>query len=83
MQTIQAPGVGLANRVAGEVRATLGRLGVNQAELARRLGVSEQWVSIRVRPQPQVAIDLTELEQIATALGVPVTTFLPTPERTS
>lgn len=81
MQMTQPLTVPLAERVAREIRGTLGHLGINQAELARRLGVSDQWVSVRVRPHASRPIDLAELEQIAAALGVPVSRLLPTPER--
>ena len=64
----------LVERVAGEVRAEMARQHVSQSEVAQKLGVTQQTLSKRLsglRP-----IDLAELEQLATVLGVPVTQFL-------
>lgn len=48
---------------------------VKQSELARALGKSEQWVSVRLRGvQP---IDLNDLQQIADVLGVAAADLLP------
>ena len=58
----------LTDRVADEIRAVMGRRRVRQNELARRLGVSEMWVSYRLNGRQP--IDLNDLSQIAEALGV-------------
>ncbi len=61
--------------VAEEIRALLARRRVKQSQLARHLGVSEQWVSVRLRGvQP---IDLNDLARIAEFLGVYPADLLP------
>lgn len=65
----------LTERVAEEIRAQMGRKRMSGARLAKQLGVSDMWVSYRLRGvQP---IDLNDLERIADALGVPVIDLLP------
>jgi transcriptional regulator with XRE-family HTH domain len=64
--------------VAAEIRAQLGRMNVRSAELARRLGENQQWVSSRLNGR--TPIDLNELFRIARALGVGVHQLLPSPE---
>ena len=54
--------------VAGEVRAAMGRRAVRAAELARRLGRSQTWVSQRLNGN--VALDTDDLEAVSAALGV-------------
>jgi len=59
----------------------MARRQIKQAELARRLDVNDQWISVRLRGvQP---IDLNDLAAIAKALGVDVSALLPErPEKT-
>jgi transcriptional regulator with XRE-family HTH domain len=65
----------LSDRVAEEIRVVLARRRVRQSQLARELGVSEQWISVRLLgKQP---IDLNDLARIAEALGVQVTDLIP------
>lgn len=65
----------LSQRVAEEIRALLARRQIRQAQLARELGVSEQWISVRLRGvQP---IDLDDLERIAKVLKCRVIDLLP------
>lgn len=65
----------LSVRVAEEIRGWMGKRRVTGAELARRLGVSQMWVSYRLSgKQP---IDLNDLEMISKALSVPVRQLLP------
>ena len=53
----------------------MGRKRMSGAKLAKQLGVSDMWVSYRLRGvQP---IDLNDLERIADALGVPVIDLFP------
>lgn len=59
-----------SDRVAAEVRAELGRQHKTQRELAEALGVSQVFVSRRLRGE--VAFSLEELERIAEALDVPI-----------
>lgn len=61
--------------VATEIRVTMARRHWNQAELARRLGVSEQWVSTKLRGKS--AMFVNDLERIAQALNVPMPELLP------
>ncbi|GIF08724.1 helix-turn-helix domain-containing protein [Actinoplanes siamensis] len=52
---------------------------IKQSELARRIGKTEQWLSVRLRgKQP---IDLNDLALIAHGLGVGIQQLLPTPEQ--
>lgn len=51
----------------------MGRRAVNQTELARRLGVPQPWVNRRVKAHTPITAD--DLELIADALGVPLSTF--------
>lgn len=75
MVTGSATAVRLSDAVAKEIRIALIRADLKQAQLAERMGVSEMWVSRRLRgAQP---IDLNDLQRFAEALGVPVSTLLP------
>lgn len=58
----------LSELVAEEVRAQMGRKRMSQAQLARGVGKTEMWVSLRLRGRQ--AIDLNDLMAIATVLGV-------------
>jgi transcriptional regulator with XRE-family HTH domain len=58
----------LSELVAEEVRAQMGRKRMSQAQLARGVGKTEMWVSLRLRGKQ--AIDLNDLMAIATVLGV-------------
>ena len=58
MTTTPEQTVTLAALVAAEIRAMMGRLDVRQAELARRLGENDQWLSIRLRGR--AAIDIND-----------------------
>lgn len=65
----------LTQAVAAEIRAVMGRNAVRQAELARRLGTNDTWLSVRLRGvQP---IDLNDLQRIADALNVAPADLLP------
>lgn len=58
----------LTQVVAMEIRVAMTRADVRQSELARRIGKTEQWLSVRLRgKQP---IDLNDLALIAGGLGV-------------
>lgn len=70
----------LSDAVAKEIRVLLVRRDMKQAELATRMGVSEMWLSRRLRgAQP---IDLNDLQRIADALSVEVVDLLPGPHST-
>lgn len=65
----------LSDAVAKEIRVLLVRLDLKQTDLATRMGMSEMWVSRRLRgAQP---IDLNDLQRFAVALGVEVVDLLP------
>lgn len=74
-------GVPLTESVAAKIREELDRQDISYRELGRRLGVSIAYVSRRLSAEPEVQFRVDELETIAAALGVPVTAFLPTPDR--
>lgn len=65
----------LTSLVAAEIRAWMGRLDVRQSELARRMGETDQWMSMRLKGR--TPIDLNELQRIAQALGLSVLDLLP------
>lgn len=69
----------LAEYVAAQLRAELARRDMPKAELARQLEVNETWVGRRMRGKS--AITMSDLERIASALGLPLSYFLPTSER--
>lgn len=65
----------LSDRAAEEIRALMGRKRISGAELARRLDVSPMWVSYRLAGKQEIG--LTDLERIASALGVTPVDLLP------
>lgn len=66
----------LTEVVAEEIRVALARRRMRQSQLARRMEVTEQWLSVRLRGvQP---IDLNDLQRMAAALEVEVTDLIPT-----
>lgn len=68
METQMRSATSLSVGVAKAIRIELIRLDLNQAELASRMHKTEMWVSRRLRgAQP---IDLNDLQEFATALGV-------------
>jgi transcriptional regulator with XRE-family HTH domain len=69
----------LPELVAAEIRAELGRKAMTQTALARRLGVSDMWVSRRL--SDGTSLEVGDLERIADVLNVAVVQFLPASER--
>lgn len=67
----------LSAYAAEEVRVLLVRRQMKQTELATRLGVTEMWLSRRLRGVQSLSLD--ELAQIAEVLGVYPTDLLPRP----
>lgn len=68
----------LSELVAEEIGAALGRRRWSQAQLARAIGKTQMWVSLRMRGiQP---IDMNDLGLIANALEVGVHELMPSPE---
>lgn len=78
MTTPQQGTATLTALVAAEIRASMGRLGVRQSELARKLGESDQWLSMRLRGR--TPLNINEILRIARALGVDLYQLLPSPE---
>jgi len=64
----------LAQRVATEVRAEMARQRVSQDALAAAIGMSQAAVSRRL--SGDIPFDVAELEDVATALRVPISQFL-------
>ncbi len=69
----------LSDRVAAEIRAEMARKQISGRELARRLGRSANWVSLKVSGSQR--LDLDDLAIIATALGVTVVDLFPRRDR--
>jgi transcriptional regulator with XRE-family HTH domain len=67
----------LPERIAAEVRAELGRQRMSQRRLAAKLDLSQAQVNDRLRGS--VEFRLSELEQIAEILGVPLRQFFDAP----
>ena len=65
----------LAEAVAEEIRALMGRKRVRNVEIARGMEVSEPYISRRL--SGEVALDLNDLEHIARILDVQVTDLFP------
>jgi transcriptional regulator with XRE-family HTH domain len=64
--------------VATEIRVTMLRRGVNQTELAQRLGHDQTWLSKRLKGRTTLSID--DLDQIARAIGVEMIDLMPLTE---
>lgn len=71
----------LSELIAEEIGALLGRRRWSQAQLARAIGRTPMWVSLRLRGQQP--FDVNDLVLIAGALGVGVHDLLPPPEVTA
>ena len=69
----------LAGRIAQQIRAEMVRQGITQQELAAKLGWTQRRVSYRLTADHP--IDATEVEQVAAALGVPVSALIGPEER--
>lgn len=66
----------LADHVAAQLRAEMGRQELTNEQLAARLGVSDMWVSRRKQQKTQIS--MADVERLAEALNVPVEYFYPT-----
>jgi transcriptional regulator with XRE-family HTH domain len=69
----------LSELIAEEIGALLGRRRWSQAQLARAIGRTPMWVSLRLRGQQPFDVD--DLVLIAGALSVGVHDLLPPPEQ--
>ncbi len=67
----------LTQLVATEIRVQMARADVRQSQLAREIGKTEQWLSVRLRGRQP--IDLNDLALIAGGLRVGVHDLLPQP----
>jgi transcriptional regulator with XRE-family HTH domain len=68
--------VALTESVSAKVREELKSRDISFRELARRMGVSQPYISRRLGEEPEVDLKLDEIEKIAVALDVPVDRFL-------
>jgi transcriptional regulator with XRE-family HTH domain len=57
--------------LSGEIRAAMARQGITQLDLATRAGMSQSYLSRRLTRSTPFTTD--DLEQIAKALGIPLT----------
>ncbi len=65
-------------RVAGEVRACMGRAAVTQAQLSRATGISHPTLSRKLKARlERDAFDVEELAKIASVLDVSLSEFFP------
>lgn len=69
----------LADYAAAHLRAEMARRQINPSQLAAVIGVSEMWVSRRMRGKSHITME--DLERLAKALDLPVASFLPAGER--
>lgn len=70
-----ASAVPMRELIAEEIRALMGRRKVGVSELARRIGVSQPYLSRRL--SGEVAIDVDDLARIAAELSVDVIALFP------
>jgi transcriptional regulator with XRE-family HTH domain len=75
--TPEASAKTLTQLVATEIRLQMVRVDMRQSQLAREIGKTEQWLSVRLRGRQP--IDLNDLNLIARALGVGPQDLLPPP----
>jgi transcriptional regulator with XRE-family HTH domain len=68
----------LTQLVATEVKVQMARADVRQSQLAREIGKTEQWLSVRLRGRQP--IDINDLALIARGLNVGIHDLLPPPE---
>jgi transcriptional regulator with XRE-family HTH domain len=73
------PPSGLQVAIAEAVRVEMARQRMTQRVLAEKTGLSQSYIGRRMLSE--FAFTADDVERIATALGVPVTTLLPVPER--
>jgi transcriptional regulator with XRE-family HTH domain len=66
----------VSHAVAAEVRAQLGRQGITQAELARRIGHNGPWLSGRIGTTATVDLTIDEIAEIADALEIDASELL-------
>lgn len=69
----------LNERVAEEIRVWIARRNISATELARRAGMTQRSISRRITGEK--AIDMDDLQRIATALEVDIADLIPAPAR--
>jgi transcriptional regulator with XRE-family HTH domain len=74
----RTPAKTLTQLVATEIRVQMARADVRQSQLAREIGKTEQWLSVRLRGRQP--IDVNDLALIARGLGVGIHDLLPSPD---
>lgn len=75
MEKDDRPATDLSAAVAKEVRVLLIRRDMKQSEMAAKMGVTEMWLSRRLRGAQ--AIDINDLGRMAAVLGVEAADLLP------
>lgn len=68
----------LTQLVATEIKVQMARADVRQSQLAREIGRTEQWLSVRLRGRQP--IDINDLALIAKGLNVGIYDLLPPPD---
>jgi transcriptional regulator with XRE-family HTH domain len=68
------PGL-LAREVTEAVRRQMSRQGVSGLELARRIGISQNYIAKRLRHE--ASFTFNDVENIATALRIPIADLVP------
>lgn len=76
--TPEVPAKTLTQLVAIEIKVQMARADVRQSQLAREIGKTEQWLSVRLRGRQP--FDIHDLALIAKGLGVGLYEILPPPE---
>jgi transcriptional regulator with XRE-family HTH domain len=66
-----------AERVSAEVRAWMARRGMTQTDMASALGVTQMYVSRRMKRFEPTPMDVTDLARFAEVLGCGVVDLLP------
>ena len=75
--TLSGTPTGLRERVVVAVRVEMARQGITQTRLAELTGLSQAYISRRMTGD--TALDIDDLDKIATALQVPAAAFFPAP----
>lgn len=76
--TPEVPAKTLSELVARQIRVAMAVEDIRQSQLARKMGKTEQWLSVRLRGRQ--AIDVNDLHEFAIALNVNVLDLMPSRE---
>lgn len=67
------------SKVAAEIRAEIGRAGLNEVKVAAAAGIAQSTLNRKLKPKSEAdSLTVDELERIADVLGVSVGTFFRT-----